>query len=70
MSMNLFSNPLLTITVQARTHRRNRINKKWRKQYGYKQVPDPSVYRIGGSLYAHPETIKRIERTLEKSNAK
>lgn len=27
------------MTVQARKHRKKRINKKWLKKYGYKQIP-------------------------------
>ena len=28
----------ITKTVQARTHKKKRINKKWLKRYGYKQI--------------------------------
>lgn len=29
------------ITRQRRTHRKKRINKKWRKRYGFVSFPDP-----------------------------
>jgi hypothetical protein len=29
------------ITKQRRTHRKKRINKKWRKRYGWYSYPDP-----------------------------
>lgn len=51
---------LPTIIIQVRTHPRRRINKKWRKKYGYRAISDGKVYRIGNLLYAHPDTIKRL----------
>ena len=31
-------NMLIPWTVQARTHKKKRINKKWRKRYGFKEI--------------------------------
>lgn len=31
--------PYMMDIVQARTHKKKRINKKWRKRYGVKEVP-------------------------------
>lgn len=36
--------PDRTYTVQVRTHRKKRINKKWRKRYGVKVVMDLNCY--------------------------
>lgn len=41
--MQIILMPEPTIQVQVRTHHRRRINKKWRKRYGMKTVPDPKV---------------------------
>ena len=42
----------ITKTVQARTHKKKRINKKWLKRYGYKEVQDENkTYMIDGKLY-------------------
>lgn len=32
--------------VQRRTHRKRRINKKWRKRYGFKKVPRDIIFAM------------------------
>lgn len=36
----IFVTDMITKDVQARKHRKKRINKKWLKRYGHKTVPD------------------------------
>ena len=72
----------LTERVQARTHKKRRINKKWLKRYGYKTVPDRDVYfckpgpgsvfapelKSNGYIFGHKSTIdKFIERVKKDS---
>ncbi len=53
--------------VQARTHRKRRINKKWLKRYGYKSVPDDSTILIfGDRIYATPRAAKKIAEKVQK----
>lgn len=40
-----------------------RIQKKWDKRFGFRK--EFLVINVGGELFAHPETIKRIRQQLE-----
>lgn len=55
-------------TVQARTHRKKRINKKWLKRYGTIKVPWKSVIinKIDSSIYCHPDTLGLIRQAISK----
>lgn len=46
--------------VQARTHKKKRINKKWRKRYGMKEIPWKKFYIVGDKIYAHPVMIQKL----------
>lgn len=62
----------MRVWVQARTHKKTRINKKWLKRYGYKQVPDMSAICIadvpgmGKVLFCHPKLYEKIKGALEE----
>ena len=62
---------LMRVWVQARKHRKKRINKKWLKRYGYKQVPDMNTVRIadvpgmGRVLFCHPKLYEKVKDALE-----
>lgn len=46
--------------VQARTHKKKRINKKWRKRYGMKEVPWKKCFVVDDKIYAHPKMIEGL----------
>lgn len=54
--------------VQAKKHRKKRINKKWLKRYGVKKVPWKSVIinKIDRSIYCHPDTLELIRQAISK----
>jgi hypothetical protein len=57
----LIETTYITKKVQARTHRKKRINKKWLKRYEYKDVPDYNkIVVTNGCIFAQQKTIKRI----------
>lgn len=57
----LYASDLITKKVQRRSHRKRRINKKWRKRYGYKYVLDHGkVLLMGDSIFATPKTIEKL----------
>lgn len=62
--------PPPTVTVQARTHRRSRINKKWRKKYGFITIPDRKaietviVDKERNIAYVYPEMMERIRKAI------
>ena len=59
----------ITKTVQARTHKKKRINKKWLKRYGYKEVQDENkTYMIDGKLYMTQRCYNKMKKILEKEN--
>ena len=49
---------------QNRTHRKNRINKKWAKRYGYttyNSIEDEKVITMNGSMYVNPRTYYKLK---------
>lgn len=59
--------------VQARTHKKKRINKKWRKRFGFKSVPDgDKIYVIppAGVIVMHPGTYKKLKKAMKNCNQK
>lgn len=60
--------PFMCDKVQARKHKKKRINKKWRKRYGMKEIPWTKIFVLGNNaIYAHP---KMIERLIEEMKLK
>ena len=54
-----------TSTVQARRHRKKRINKKWIKRYGYKTVPWKKVPATPDrKLIMHPIVYEALQAEL------
>lgn len=58
---NLVGVSCMVDVVQARTHKNKRINKKWRKRYGTKEVPWNKVYINGKDIYCHPSMIEKMK---------
>ena len=50
--------------VPARTHKKHRVNKKWLKRYGMKEVPWTKFYIMGDQIYCHPKMISKIEMEI------
>ena len=65
--LRLIETTAITKKVQCRTHRKHRINKKWAKRYGYKEVVDDDRIIIScGCIYASPKlTAKLIKEIME-----
>lgn len=70
--VRIVGNCYLTKSEQARKHRKKRINKKWLKRYGYRQVPDLSCAYImddpvhGKTLICHPRLIDKLKLRIER----
>lgn len=51
-------------SIQVKTHRKKRINKKWQKRYGYQQICLPynaaEILQHGSTLYVYPEMEARV----------
>jgi len=55
-----------TKEVQAKTHKRKRINKKWLKKYGHKTVKSLDAVRIGDTIYCLPEVAEKLKLVAVK----
>lgn len=53
---------------QRRKHRTVRVDKKWRKRYGFRivSVPCKEVYQMGDRILGHPETLRRLMEGVQK----
>ena len=51
--------------VQARIHKKNRINKKWRKRYGMRDVPWNKLFVEGNRIYCHPKMFDKIKAAID-----
>lgn len=58
----LISSEHCTERVQARRHKKRRINKKWRKRYGMKCVPRKQIYvdTKNKKIFGHPIVMDRV----------
>lgn len=58
--------------VQARRHRKKRINKKWLKKYGYTWVPNLDAVHVadvpgyGKVLICHPKMVDKLEAAIRR----
>lgn len=65
--LRLIETTAITKKVQRRTHKKRRINKKWAKRYGYREVPDTKkIVLVGGHIYAHPTLAEKIINEILK----
>ena len=61
----------ITKKVRCRTHRKKRVDKKWLKRYGYKELPDDSkILVVGNTLYMSKKNYDRLEVELAKTGGK
>lgn len=61
----LIEAPFMCDKVQARTHKKKRINKKWRKRYGMKEIPWTKFVITGNNwILAHPKMIARLKEQI------
>lgn len=50
--------------IQARKHKKKRINKKWLKRYGMKKVPREDLFLFDGKIYGHPKVIDKLVEAM------
>lgn len=60
---------MITKDVQARKHRKKRINKKWLKRYGYKAVPDDTkVYATNDAIFMTKRCFRRLKKKIKSGD--
>lgn len=66
----VFITNMITKDMQARKHRKKRINKKWLKQYGHKAVSDDAkVYMTNDAIFMTRRCFKRLKKQIELNKA-
>lgn len=61
----------ITKKVRSRTHQKKRIDKKWLKRYGYKDVTDHSkTLLVNGTLYMSQKIYDRLKEEFAKMGGK
>lgn len=57
--------------VRCRIHRKKRIDKKWLKRYGYKEVEDHSkMFFCNGKLFMSKKNYDRFKEELARKEKK
>ena len=56
--------PYMMDIVQARTHKKKLINKKWRRRYGVREIPWNKFLIEGNRIYCHPKMIEKIKAEI------
>lgn len=57
----------ITKTVRCRTHKKRRIDKKWLKRYGHKEVQDDTkMYVFNGSLLMSQKCYDKLSSLIDK----
>lgn len=56
--------------VRVKTHKKKRIDKKWRKRYGYKRVPKNVFYidKVNRNIYGHSKYIDAVILECKMNN--
>ena len=66
---NIIISDRITKDVQARTHKRKRINKKWLKRYGFKTVPDNTrIFVTDECVFMTEKAYEKIKVILDRSD--
>jgi len=56
--------------AQVKRHRRKRINKKWLKRYGRREIWTPGAIWNGANLVVHPLVFAELEKRYGVKHAK
>lgn len=66
---NIIISDRITKDVQARRHKRKRINKKWLKRYGFKKVPDNTkIFVTDEYVFMTEKTYEKVKAILDRSD--
>ena len=60
--MKVVTNKFATTQEQIKKHRKKRINKKWKKKYGMKEVP--CMYMVAGNMVVHPDILPKMRARM------
>lgn len=64
--MRIITTDRITKDVQARTHRKKRINKKWLKRYGMKTIRDDTrAYMANGTVFMTWKCYQNLKKHID-----
>lgn len=64
--MRIITTNMITKDVQARRHKKKRINKKWLKRYGLKAVPDDTkAYMTNGTIFMTKRCYQKLKKQID-----
>lgn len=54
--------------IQIRSHKKKRINKKYRKKYGMRTIfkANGKIYVLDNYIIVHPDDYKKLEKLLKQ----
>lgn len=65
----IIETPFMCDTVQAKKHKKKRINKKWKKRYGMKEIPKKEfLITNDGKIFGHPKMIEMLKNEIAKKD--
>jgi hypothetical protein len=57
----------ITKKIRCRTHKKRRIDKKWLKRYGYKEVQDDTkMYIFNGSILMSQKCYDKLSNLIDR----
>lgn len=66
--MRVFVSDSVVDKVPTRKNKKQRIQKKWIKRYGWKFIPSQSVFIAGDLILIHPKMVSKFEKHFELEN--
>lgn len=55
----------ITKSIRRRKHKKKRVDKKWRKRYGYKEIRDDTkIYVSGGKLFMSQKCFDELMKKI------
>ena len=63
--LKLIESEYMVDKIQRKKHKKKRINKKWRKKYGFIAIPKKDFYQFGNNIIAHPVMIYELRKHLK-----
>lgn len=65
----VFITNMITKDMQARKHRKKRINKKWINRYGYNAVPDDTkIFVTNDAIFMTKRCFQRLKKKIDSGD--
>ena len=70
LGYRIYASTSCTVRIRSRRHRKRRIDKKWLKRFGYKDVPRKELFIIKSerAIIGHPAVIDKLRQHIQEVN--